>query len=211
MELELFKSVYVYAILVFVLVLSAIVKKKEACTCYIKAPSAFIALIAVAASSFLKFDYFTIIISLFIFSGMVGSILFGKVGKISGAIFYLVGFLILFIGVQVFKIKEIINIGFENISIFGALLAIVYMFMKKQENTTISYIIGIGLFFMTSIISGMIPLVIGGILISLSEIIMIYGNDYAEEVPENFYKSVTYFSAGLYSYGILIIPLALLL
>lgn len=211
-SIQLFQSIYVYASLVMVLVLSMIMQKKESCTCHIKAPSAMVALITTIVIGVLNgLNPLTIIIGLLLLSGVVGSVLFGKVGKISGGISYLVGFLILFAGFEMFKIKEIINMGFENISMFGALLAITIMFLKKQEHTIIAYIIGLSLFFLTAVISGMLPLVLGAILIVLSEIMLIYNNDYMETTLPEVSKKISYFSASLYSYGILLIPLALLL
>jgi len=207
----LFQSIYVYISLVFVLVLSAIMEKKESCPCHIKAPSAMFALITAIGLTILNgLNPLAIIIGLFIVSGIVGSILFGKVGNTSGGIAYLLGFLILFAGFEIFKIQEVINIGFENISMFGALLAITIMFLKKQEHTIVAYIIGLSLFFLTAVVSRKLPLVLGALLIVLSEIILIYNNDYEDTMLAESYKKIVYFSASLYSFGILLIPLTII-
>jgi hypothetical protein len=211
MTFELFQTIYVYFSLVLVLLLSAYFQKKESCTCHIKTPASAVAFLTTIALGYINgFTPLTFTLMAFLFTGMVGSILFGKVGKVSGGIAYLIGFIIMFMGFEIFGIKEIINMGFQNVSVFGALLAITIMFLKKQDNVITVYILGLSIFFLTAVFSGILPLVLGAILISLSEIMLIYNNDFQEELPETMFKKTTYFAAGLYSYGMLLIPLALL-
>lgn len=212
MTVQLFQTIYLYSSLVIVLFLSAMIQKKEGCTCSIKVPSSIIALIATTAIGFINgLNPLTFILIAFIFTGALGSYFFGKIGNISGGITYLIGYIIIFSGFEIFGIKQVINMGFENVSIFGALLAITTMFLKKQENTIIIYVLGLSIFFLTAIFSAILPFVLASILICLSEIMLIYNNDFEDKnFPEEMAKKTVYFSAALYSYGMLLIPLTIL-
>lgn len=212
MVFELFQTVYIYFSLILVSFLTIFFQKKESCTCHIKAPSSMVAFITAFILGIINgFTTLTYILLFFLFTGIVGSILFSKVNKIAGGITYFIGFITVFVGFEFLGIKEIINTGFENISIFGALIAIIIIFLKKYDKIIISYILGILIFFLTFVLSGIPPLAVGSMLISLSEIMLIYNNDFEKEISETIYKKIAYFSAALYSFGMLLIPIALLI
>jgi hypothetical protein len=206
MTKELFQTIYIYASTIIVLILTYIFQKKEDCPCHIKAPSAFLAFVAIITFGFINnFNPLTYILSFFILVNIIGSILFSKVGPISGGLLYSLGFISLLVGFQMFGIRNLLSIGLERSSLFGALLFVLFSHLKKREDTIMIYMIGLCILCITSILSGYLPLMIGGILISLSEIMLIYNNEYKD--PS---KQIIYFSASLYSYGILLIPLCIL-
>lgn len=207
---QLFQTIYVFSSLVLVLVLSAIWQKKEACTCRVKVPSTAVALITTATLAILLGNSpLAIAMSIFLVFMLVGSIIYPH-SSVGGGVSYLAGYISLFASFEIFDILDIFNTGLENIVIFGALIAIILMFLKKQDNVITIYVIGMSLFFIVSILSGILPLVVATILISLSELMLIYSNDYSDITPEPQMIQTGYFSAGLYSFGILLIPLIIL-
>jgi hypothetical protein len=184
-------------------------EKKEACPCMIRTPISVIAMITTiilgVVTGFNPLTYMVIFIS---FIAALGSALAPRI-EYSGGVTYLIGYLGLFALFDKFNIVDIFNIGLENLSIFGALLAIALMFMKKSNPIITIYIIGLGMFFMTGVTSGLLPIIVGTLLWIMSEIIIIYSDEYLE-VVNPLYTKFTYFSAALFSYGVLMFPLALL-
>jgi len=56
----------------------------------------------------------------------------------------------------------------------------------------------------------MLPLIIASVLITLSEVMLIYFKEEEETASDEKALDVGYFSAGLYSFGVCLIPLVLL-
>lgn len=210
MTAELFQTIYIFSSLAVILLLSAIWKTKKECTCRVKVPASGVALItSLVIGGLMGFSPLAITVSSFLLLMTVGSILYPRVDYAGPAV-YLVAFVGLFAAFEIFKINDVFNIGLENVSIFGALIAIIIMFMKKQDNVITIYIVGMSLFFITATTSGFLPLVISSVLVTLSEVILIYLKERENEASEDELFDVSYFSAGLYSFGVMLLPLILL-
>lgn len=213
MTAPLFQTIYCFAGLAIVLLLSAIWKAKRECTCRtcrVKVQTTIISLItAITISAMFGFTQLNYVILGFILLMGIGSALYPRV-EYAGPAVYLAAFVGLFIGFQVTGIHNMLNIGTENVTMFGSLIAISIMYMRKHSEVITIYIVGLMVFFITGTMSGMLPLVIGSILIVLSETMKIYLGDVKNEISENLSLDLSYFSAGLYSYGILMLPLLLL-
>lgn len=212
METYLFQTVYIFITLSIVLALSGIFKSKELCSCRVRMPSSAIALwttIAITAYSYGgEASVLHYLIIAFLTINLIGNILYSK-SQYIGPAFYGFSFIFLFTAFEVANLQDIFNLGLENISMFGALLAIVVMFLKKQEHIVLIYLLSIFIFFITSVVSGMLPLVISSILITVSEVILIYFNEAEKSTPKQELE-ISYLSGDLYSIGILFFPLILL-
>ena len=210
MTTQLFQTLFIFLGLAITLLLSAVWKAKAECTCRVKVPMTFVALVtSIVIGVLFGFTDLNYIISGFLFLLLVGSILYPKV-EYAGPALYLAGFIGIFAGFQIAGIHDVFNIGLENISIFGALIAIIIMFLKKQDNVTTIYIVGMSLFFITASTTIMLPLIIASVLITLSEVMLIYFKEEEETASDEKALDIGYFSAGLYSFGVCLIPLVLL-
>jgi len=210
MTSELFQTIFIFSNLSIILLLSAIWKSKAECTCRVKVPITFIALAtSVIMGVVFGFTELNYVISGFLFLLMLGSFFYPRVEYL-GPSLYLAGFIGIFAGFDILGIQSLFDIGVENISIFGALIAIVLMFLKKQENVVTIYLIGMLLFLIASITTTMLPLIVSSIAITISEIMLIYFKDEEDKSTEEQALQFGYFSAGLYSFGVSLLPLVLL-
>lgn len=207
---ELFQTIYIFVSLSVILLLSAILKPKSECTCKVKVPSTIISLLAVLAIGYINgMNPLTYILIGFLVIMTAGSILYPRVDY-AGPALYLLGFIGVFTSFEIFGIQEVFELGLENVSMFGALIAIIIMFLKKQENVITVYIIGMTFFFITATTTGFLPLTISSILIILSEVMLIYFREREDSASDEEVLNLSYFSAGLYSFGVVLLPLILL-
>jgi len=210
LSIQMIQTLYIFGGLVITLLLSQIWEKKKACPCRVRVPISMITMLSTIAIGFMNgFNPLTyIIIGLAFFAGL-GSFLAPRIEN-AGGVAFIVAYLGAFALFDFFNIINLFNIGLENLSIFGALLAIVLMFLKKQNSVTTIYVIGLGMFFMTGVTSMILPIVVGTILWVLSELIILFVLDYNKDLPKIMRDKLEYFAAGLFSYGVLMLPLALL-